>query len=77
MHSGLQRPPQERSPTPQSPITIAMGASIFISASTTIIRDSISIDYPVPYFDARNGPPNYLFHNEGKEFFRTAPKPPA
>jgi Flp pilus assembly protein TadD/peroxiredoxin len=21
--------------------------------------------YPVPYFDARNGPPNFLFHNEG------------
>ncbi|HZQ95539.1 MAG TPA: FG-GAP-like repeat-containing protein [Candidatus Sulfotelmatobacter sp.] len=21
--------------------------------------------YPVPYFDARNGPPNYLFHNAG------------
>jgi Flp pilus assembly protein TadD/peroxiredoxin len=21
--------------------------------------------YPVPYFDARNGPPNYLFHNSG------------
>ena len=20
--------------------------------------------YPVPYFDSRNGPPNYLFHNE-------------
>ncbi|HXJ85411.1 MAG TPA: FG-GAP-like repeat-containing protein [Candidatus Binatia bacterium] len=22
--------------------------------------------YPVPYFDARNGPPNYLFRNSGK-----------
>lgn len=21
--------------------------------------------YPAPYFDARNGPPNFLFHNEG------------
>ncbi|PYV57471.1 MAG: hypothetical protein DMG98_10340, partial [Acidobacteria bacterium] len=21
--------------------------------------------YPSPYFDARNGPPNFLFHNEG------------
>ncbi len=21
--------------------------------------------YPVPYYDARNGPPNFLFHNEG------------
>lgn len=21
--------------------------------------------YPTPYFDARNGPPNFLFHNEG------------
>ena len=21
--------------------------------------------YPVPYYDARNGPPNYLMHNEG------------
>lgn len=30
--------------------------------------------YPVPYFDARNGPPNYLFHNEGDGLFhdRTA-----
>jgi tetratricopeptide (TPR) repeat protein len=26
--------------------------------------------YPVPYFDARNGPPNYLFHNEGKGVFQ-------
>ena len=26
--------------------------------------------YPVPYFDARNGPPNFLFHNEGNGFFR-------
>ena len=25
--------------------------------------------YPVPYFDARNGPPNYLFQNSGKWAF--------
>ena len=25
--------------------------------------------YPVPYFDARNGPPNYLLHNEGDGTF--------
>lgn len=25
--------------------------------------------YPVPYFDARNGPPNYLFHNGGAGVF--------
>ena len=25
--------------------------------------------YPVPYFDARNGPPNYLFHNKGNWSF--------
>lgn len=25
--------------------------------------------YPVPYFDARNGPPNYLFHNQGDGIF--------
>ena len=25
--------------------------------------------YPVPYFDARNGPPNYLFHNAGDGVF--------
>lgn len=25
--------------------------------------------YPVPYFDARNGPPNYLFHNQGDGTF--------
>ncbi len=30
--------------------------------------------YPAPYFDARNGPPNFLFHNEGDATFvdRTA-----
>ena len=30
--------------------------------------------YPVPYFDARNGPPNYLLHNENNASFedRTA-----
>jgi tetratricopeptide (TPR) repeat protein len=26
--------------------------------------------YPVPYFDARNGPPNFLFHNEGNGVFQ-------
>jgi Flp pilus assembly protein TadD/peroxiredoxin len=25
--------------------------------------------YPVPYFDARNGPPNYLLHNQGNATF--------
>jgi Flp pilus assembly protein TadD/peroxiredoxin len=25
--------------------------------------------YPVPYFDARNGPPNFLLHNEGSATF--------
>ncbi|HEY6375657.1 MAG TPA: FG-GAP-like repeat-containing protein [Edaphobacter sp.] len=25
--------------------------------------------YPIPYFDARNGPPNYLLHNEGNATF--------
>jgi hypothetical protein len=25
--------------------------------------------YPIPYFDARNGPPNCLFHNEGNAIF--------
>ena len=25
--------------------------------------------YPVPYFDARNGPPNFLLHNEGDGTF--------
>jgi Flp pilus assembly protein TadD/peroxiredoxin len=25
--------------------------------------------YPTPYFDARNGPPNFLFHNEGNANF--------
>lgn len=25
--------------------------------------------YPVPYFDARNGPPNFLFHNDGNFSF--------
>jgi tetratricopeptide (TPR) repeat protein/thiol-disulfide isomerase/thioredoxin len=26
--------------------------------------------FPVPYYDARNGPPNFLFHNEGNATFR-------
>jgi tetratricopeptide (TPR) repeat protein/peroxiredoxin len=26
--------------------------------------------YPAPYFDARNGPPNFLFHNEGNGIFQ-------
>jgi Flp pilus assembly protein TadD/peroxiredoxin len=26
--------------------------------------------YPAPYFDARNGPPNFLFHNEGSGNFQ-------
>ena len=28
--------------------------------------------YPVPYFDARNGPPNYLFQNSGNWVFEDA-----
>jgi len=28
--------------------------------------------YPVPYYDARNGPPNYLFRNSGKWVFEDA-----
>lgn len=27
-------------------------------------------DYPAPYFDARNGPPNFLMHNEGNAIFK-------
>jgi len=30
--------------------------------------------YPVPYFDARNGPPNFLFHNDGDASFRDVTK---
>jgi tetratricopeptide (TPR) repeat protein/thiol-disulfide isomerase/thioredoxin len=26
--------------------------------------------FPVPYYDARNGPPNFLFHNEGDATFQ-------
>ncbi len=26
--------------------------------------------FPVPYYDARNGPPNFLFHNEGEAVFQ-------
>jgi Flp pilus assembly protein TadD/peroxiredoxin len=26
--------------------------------------------YPAPYFDARNGPPNFLFHNQGSATFQ-------
>ena len=26
-------------------------------------------NYPAPYYDARNGPPNYLFHNQGDGTF--------
>ena len=28
--------------------------------------------YPIPYYDARNGPPNCLFHNEGGHVFTEA-----
>jgi Flp pilus assembly protein TadD/peroxiredoxin len=30
--------------------------------------------YPVPYYDARNGPPNCLFHNEGNGIFEERTK---
>ena len=29
-------------------------------------------NYPIPYYDARNGPPNYLFHNRGDGTFAEA-----
>jgi len=31
--------------------------------------------FPVPYFDARNGPPNFLFHNEGDGTFQDVTAP--
>jgi len=31
--------------------------------------------YPSPYFDARNGPPNFLFHNEGNASFSDRTEP--
>src|SRR5882724_3874593 len=31
--------------------------------------------YPAPYFDARNGPPNFLFHNEGNAIFQDRTEP--
>ncbi len=30
----------------------------------SFFRDGSRYRYPVPYYDARNGPPNFLFHNE-------------
>ncbi len=30
----------------------------------SFFRDGSQYRYPVPYFDARNGPPNFLFHNQ-------------
>jgi tetratricopeptide (TPR) repeat protein len=30
--------------------------------------------YPAPYFDARNGPPNFLFHNQGDGTFQDRTK---
>jgi tetratricopeptide (TPR) repeat protein len=30
----------------------------------SFFRDGSQYRYPVPYYDARNGPPNFLFHNE-------------
>jgi hypothetical protein len=34
--------------------------------------------YPIPYYDARNGPPNCLFHNEGaRPALLKPPKPQA
>ena len=30
----------------------------------SFFRDGSQYKYPVPYYDARNGPPNFLFHNE-------------
>src|SRR3977135_104656 len=31
--------------------------------------------YPAPYFDARNGPPNFLFHNQGNATFHDSTEP--
>ena len=30
----------------------------------SFFRDGGQYKYPVPYFDARNGPANFLFHNQ-------------
>ena len=68
---GLRR---ERSPTPPSRTTIATDVSTFISACTATTLGLDQYHYPVPYFDARNGPPNFLLHNEGNATFRTGPQ---
>ena len=60
---------REPSPTPPSPTTIATGCSTFISVFTATTLGLDQYHYPVPYFDARNGPPNFLLHNEGNATF--------
>ena len=48
----------------------ATAGSTFISASTSIIRARINTSIPSPYYDAENGPPNFMMRNNRDGTFR-------
>ena len=56
------------------PITTATGAWIFTLCTYIYFQSEDQYRYPVPYYDSRNGPPNFLFHNQltadGEGFFQ-------
>ena len=61
--------PREHSRMQLSPTTTVTVAWISTSACTCYYLGLDQYHYPIPYFDARNGPPNCLLHNEGNAAF--------
>ena len=64
------RPPQGAFTHAAAPTMIATAGSIVYFCLYSYYQGLDQYRYPVPYFDARNGPPNYLFHNEGNGVFQ-------
>ena len=66
-HSASARRRRGRLRAWRRPISIATGAWICISASYVYYQSEAQYRYPVPYHDAQNGPPNFLFRNRLNE----------
>ena len=63
MSSASRRRPKARSQGWRPRITIATGGVDLYLCSYVYFQSEDQYTYPVPYHDARNGPPNFLFRN--------------
>src|SRR5579883_2297515 len=69
MRSALPSPRREPSPARRSRTTIATAGSTSTSAYL-YYQGAEQYKYPLPYYDANNGPPNFLMRNQRDGTFR-------